>query len=177
MKYGEPSRSLTTELSKRWVNVVMIAEKPAKASPAMSAPPGLRIPNVTAIANQNRPTSGGAVLAETWVEKIPRHTPPRPATAAAKAKIRTRMRSTRIPADLAATSELRTASIARPDAERWRPWIDRVTIPKITRNSRICTGSLLESIRCCLPTTSRSTSWLSTGRSTVGWRITHPELL
>ena len=49
---------------------------------------------------------------------MPSSTPPKPAIAADRAKIMIFVRLARMPDASAATSELRTASIARPDAER-----------------------------------------------------------
>jgi hypothetical protein len=76
------------------------------------------MPNATASASHTSPTSGGAVELSTWKLKSPRRTPPRPAMPALSAKTMILVRSTRTPDAAAATSELRTASIARPEAER-----------------------------------------------------------
>ena len=90
----------------------------ANANPASSAPPGRRIPKVTASASQNNPTSGGAVEFVTANENKPSSTPPIPAIPAERAKTVTLARFTAIPDASAATSELRIARIARPVAER-----------------------------------------------------------
>ena len=64
-------------------------------------------------------------------------TPPTPAIAAERAKIRILVRLARIPDASAAVSELRTASMALPDADRKSAWISPVMTPKTQRNSRI----------------------------------------
>ena len=48
------------------------------------------------------------------------------------------VRPVSIPDDCAATSELRTASVARPDADRSSAWIIAVTMPKRQSRSTIC---------------------------------------
>ena len=111
----------------------------ANASPASNAPPGRRIPNVTASASQNKPASGVAVVLEIAPKlSSARNTPPKPAIPAESANSRTFVRPTSIPDDCAATSELRTASVARPDADRSRAWIIAVMMPKRQSSSTIC---------------------------------------
>ena len=75
---------------------------------------------------------------------MPSSTPPKPAIAADRAKIRIFVRLARMPDASAATSELRTARMARPDADRWSAWITSVSRPKTARNSRICSWSSAE---------------------------------
>ena len=70
------------------------------------------------------PTSGGAVALVNGNENMPSITPPMPAIAADRAKIRIFERFTAMPDASAATSELRTARVARPDDERISAWID-----------------------------------------------------
>src|SRR5438874_11179404 len=144
------------------------------ASPAMRAPPGRRMPNVTARANQNRPTAGGAVELLTWKLNSPSSTPPSPAIPAENANIRIFVRLTRMPDASAATSLERTARIARPDADRWNAWIAAVSTPKTMRNRSICSESKLVSIFDWCPTVTRLLSWLTPGIDRVGWRIVDP---
>ena len=91
-------------------------------------------------------------------------------------------RLTRMPDASAATSELRTASVARPDAERCSAWMTSVSSPNTTRNSRICSCSIVKSIfgRCAtLPVHSslcrrKSFTQLRPGMSSDGERIVQP---
>ena len=113
---------------------------------------------------------------------MPSIAPPMPAIAADRAKIRIFDRLTAMPDASAATSELRTASAARPDGERMSAWITSVRNPNTARNSRICSWRRLKSIlgrRATAPVhsslcTSRSLSQLRPGTSSVGARIVQP---
>ncbi len=84
------------------------------------------------------------------------------------------VRLARTPDASAATSELRTASIARPDAERCNAWMARVRSPKSTRNTRIWSWSWLRSSLGWSPSIRRSWIQLRPGMSSVGARIVHP---
>ena len=99
------------------------------------------MPKSTAIASQNRPTSGGAVLLLKLKLKMPSMAPPTPAIAPDTAKIMTLFQPTRTADASAATSELRTASVARPDGERISACTMRVRMPNTARNRRICSDS------------------------------------
>ena len=72
---------------------------------------------------------GRAVVSVNWNENMPSIAPPIPAMAAERAKIMTFDRFTAMPDASAATSELRTASVARPDDERISAWTTRVSSP------------------------------------------------
>ena len=117
----------------------------AKASPASSAPPGRRMPNVTASASQNSPTSGGAVLLlavkPKMLERSRRRTRRSPA---ASAKIMILMRLVAMPDASAATSELRTARMARPDAERWQRVDDQGDAARTREEQQDLLGDLAE---------------------------------
>ena len=76
--------------------------------------------------------SGGAVVLLTVRFTMPSSAPPNPAIPADNAKIVIFARAGEIPDVRAATSELRTASMARPLAERWRNDSTSVSRPKIT---------------------------------------------
>ena len=67
---------------------------------------------------------GGRVGDRAEVEQ-PRNTPPKPAIPADRANSRTFVRFDVMPDACAATSELRTASVARPDADRSSAWMTR----------------------------------------------------
>ena len=94
--------------------------KHANARPARSAPPGRRIPNVTVTASQINPTNAGAVRLLTGLLTTASNAPPRPAIPADTANNETFDQPAPIPDVRAATSELRTASTARPDDDRCR---------------------------------------------------------
>ncbi len=140
------------------------------------------MPNVTASASQISPGSTGAVVSVNANEYMPSSAPPMPAIPADKANIITFDRLTLMPDASAATSELRTASVARPEAERITAWMTSVSRPNTTRNSRICSCSIVKSIfgRCATSPvhsslcTRRSLTQLRPGMSSDGERIDQP---
>ena len=92
----------------------------ANASPASNAPPGRRIPKVTASASQNKPASGVAVVLVT-VPKLSsaRNTPPKPAIPADSANSLTLVRpdvdARRLRRDFGAPNRERRATGRRPE--------------------------------------------------------------
>ena len=98
----------------------------------------------------------------------PQQTPPTPAMAADSPKTKTFVRFTRIPDASAATSELRMASMARPEEERMNAWIASVIRANTTRKSRIWSGSWLALKWGLCPTTTRSCSQLRPGMERLG---------
>ena len=140
------------------------------ASPASNAPPGRRTPNTTATASQTSAGSGNAFVRSALPPKPTSDsiTPPRPAIPADTAKIATFARVGDIPDVRAATSELRTANIERPVADRWRLWIMSVTRPNST-SSRMIWSAGWEKSRCPVsPGTRCPLIQLSPGRSMDG---------
>ncbi len=138
-KYVEPVRSLNQPGMKLHpliqLNIGVVA---VTARPPSSAPPGRRMPKVTTTASQSSPVIG---VAEVFVNEpfvTPSITPPNPAIAAENAKSVISLRAGATPEVRAATSELRTASAARPDADRCRLWIISVIRPKTTSSPMIC---------------------------------------
>ena len=91
-------------------------------------------------------------------------------------------RFTLMPDASAATSELRTASAARPDDECFTAWMTSVSRPNTTRNSRICSCSIVKSSfgRCATSPvhsslcTRKSFTQLTPGMSSDGARIDQP---
>src|SRR3954454_857338 len=158
------------------------AVPPANAKPARSAPPGRRMPKVTASASQMSPGSTDAVVSVNANEYIPSSAPPMPAIAADRANINTFDRLTLMPDAWAATSVLRTASAARPEADRITAWTTRVSTPNTTRKSRICSCNIVKSTleRCATSPvhsslcTSKSFTQFTPGTSSDGARIDHP---
>ena len=136
VKYGDVMRSCSPPVRKSLpIQLNTSCEPPPNANPARSAPPGRRIPNVTATAIHTRPITGGALRFEMVPSFMARSAPPRPAMPAERAKIRIWGRAGRIPVARAATSLLRTASISRPVGERMSAWIISVPSPKMIRKS------------------------------------------
>ena len=105
--------------------------------PASSAPPGRRMPKVTASDSQKSVTYGGALLSVKMNVCIPRNAPANPAIAPENAKSRTLVRPDLMPDASAATSELRTAYAARPEGEWVTAYTIAVTTPKSTSITRI----------------------------------------
>ena len=92
-----------------------------EARPASSAPPGRRMPNVTVTASQMSPMNGGCRrVVDRDCSRLPSSAPPKPAMAAENANSEIFALPGVMPDVRAATSELRTASMARPVAERRR---------------------------------------------------------
>ena len=115
VKYGDVMRSCSPPVRKSLpIQLNTSCEPPPNASPASSAPPGRRIPNVTATAIHTRPMTGGALRFEMVPSFMARSAPPRPAIPADEGEDQDLGRAGRIPVARAATSLLRTASISRP---------------------------------------------------------------
>ena len=92
----------------------------AKLRPASRAPPGRRMPNVTVTASQMSPMNAGVDELLTGLLTTASRAPPKPAIAAENANNEILALPGVIPDVRAATSELRTASMARPVADRRR---------------------------------------------------------
>ena len=139
----------------------------ATASPASTAPAGRRTPNVTVTASHTTPMNAGALTLVIGLETSATRAPPRPAMAAATVNTATLVRSTEIPDVRAATSELRTASIARPDAERCRFVTIHATNPMTAASTTSSWRSSLRSPTRSSVNTPRSRSYgPTTGRAT-----------
>src|SRR5437868_3063115 len=99
----------------------MISGENCATSPAMTTPPGRRTPNVTATATQKRPTSGLNTAGLLVLPPIVAYSaPPNPAMNADTANNPSFVLTGDTPDVAAAVSAVRTATIARPDADRLR---------------------------------------------------------
>src|SRR5262249_34292138 len=131
VKYGEVMRSPRKfGIQENLARFCQITGEAVYASPASSAPPGRRIPNVTATASQIRPRNGGMLVAVIENAVSPYIAPPNPAMPADSANSATCALAGDTPEVRAATCELRAAYMARPDGDFCRLWISKVTTPK-----------------------------------------------
>ncbi len=168
-------RSPKAPVKKSWPIQVKITAVPVYDNPARSAPPGRRTPNTTATASHTSPVSGSAFVLVADALTMPSMTPPRPAMPADTAKIATLVRAGDNPEVRAATSLLRTANIVRPDADRKRQWITRVTSPKTASRSTTCSDGWEKSKCPCAPGTSCWFSQFRPGMSSDGAGMVQPK--
>ena len=148
----------------------------ANDSPAINAPPGRRTPKVTATASHTSPASGVAVVFETWKLTMPSREPPKPAMPAESANTRIFARVGEMPDVRAATSVLRTASIARPVADRWSAYSASVMSPNVASRSSTCCWGWEKSRWSCLPGTNQSATVLRPGMSSDAGGMLHPRV-
>src|ERR1700720_380284 len=104
----------------QWNPPLMICELVAETTPAKAAAAGRRIPNRTTVANHTSPTSAGVLRPVTFLATEASSTPPNPASAAASPKILSFVATGDAPEVAAASSAVRTATMARPDEDRSR---------------------------------------------------------
>jgi hypothetical protein len=117
----------------------------AVTRPAMIAPCGRRMPNNTTAASQARPACVTKVPSEMLPLLVATSTPPKPATAADRAKMASFVRGMEMPEVAAADSLLRTAVMARPVDDFCRLVMSQVIAASTIIKKTIIVGRFLKS--------------------------------